>query len=297
MRRVRCYTVFAVTLCALLINAGMLSANPGEGIVPRVERSRPEVVKTLSLPDLQVGVVRIAPQHPGEGQTVTFEGNIMNYGDGVAENPVVILTLEGPPGVSMPFFRKQFNVSLGKNQGVTLVERFEVPRHGRYTGTFSLDPARMITETNDDNNVKTLSFDVESRPDLVVCISNGKRPPVGGSRDIKAVVKNVGNGNCADYVKLELYVEGKGTQSYELLPINSGDSREVTGNHAWGTSGTKTIRARVTYSKQESNTGNNMVQGSYFVRLPHHDTYSAAPQVKCSNNREFTSWEQCDTMK
>jgi hypothetical protein len=100
--------------------------------------------KARALPDLQVGVIKISPQHPGEGQTVKFEGNIMNYGDGPAPNPVVTLT--------------------------------------------------------------------------------------------------------------------------------------------------------VIYPDRESDKSNNQVQGSFFVRLPHHDKYSAAPKVKCSNNRTFYDWEQCNSM-
>lgn len=250
-------------------------------------------VKAKALPDLQVGVIKITPQHPGEGKTVTFEGNVMNYGIGAAQNPVVVLTVSGPAGTSFPIFRKQFNVTLAKNQGVTLVEKFKVPKHGSYTCTFKLDPARMIAETNDTNNNKQLTFNVHPLPDLIVCISNGKRPPLNRKRDIHAVVKNIGSGNCADYVKLRFYVEGKGTKTYDLLPINAGDSRKVTRRVKWPTAGTKTITAKVIYTKNESHKSNNEVSGSYFVRLPHHDKYSAAPAVKCSNNKVYYSWDQC----
>lgn len=241
-------------------------------------------VKAKALPDLQAGVLKITPQHPGEGKTVTFEGNVMNYGLGSAQNPVVVLTVTGPAGTSFPIFRKQFNVTLGKNQGVTLVEKFKVPKHGNYTCTFKLDPARMIAETDDTNNNKQLTFSVHPLPDLIVCVSNAKRPPVGGKRDIDAVVKNIGNGNCADYVKLRFYVEGKGTKTYDLLPINAGDSRKVTRKAKWSTAGTKTITAKVIYTKNESRKSNNEVSGSYFVRLPHHDKYGTGPAVKCSGD-------------
>ncbi len=247
----------------------------------------------LAKPDLQVGVVKVTPKHPGEGKMVTFEGNVMNYGDGLAANPVVTLTVAGPAGVSFPVFRKQFNVTLKKNQGVTFVRKFKAAKPGNYTCTFSLDPARMIAETDDNNNVKQLTFKADALPDFIVCISNGKRPPVGGKRDINAVVTNIGSGNGADYIKLRLYVEGKGTKTYDLLPINAGDSRKVTRTAKWSTAGTKTITAKIIYTKSEINKNNNEVRGSFFVRLPHHDKYSAAPKIKCSNNKTFNDWEQC----
>jgi subtilase family serine protease len=254
-------------------------ADPGRPVLPK--------------PDLQVGVVKVTPQHPGEGKMVTFEGNVMNYGEGTAANPVVTLTVAGPAGVSFPVFRKQFNVTLNKNQGVTFVRKFKAAKHGNYMCTFSLDPARMIAETDDNNNVKQLAFKADPLPDFIVCISNGKRPPVGGRRDIHAVVKNIGSGNGADYIKLRFYVEGKGTQTFDLLPINAGDSRKVTRSAKWSTAGTKTITAKIIYTKSEINKNNNEVSGSYFVRLPHHDKYSAAPKIKCSNNKTFNDWEQC----
>ncbi len=300
MNRVQYLIGLVAAMVFAAISVGSLSAKTMQNTAPFVNTpAKPmnsATQKAKKLPDLQVGVIKITPQHPGEGQSVTFEGNIMNYGEGSAQNPVVTLKVVGPPGASIPPFQKQFNVTLGKNQGVTLVHTFKVPVFGSYTCTFSLDPARMIAETNDNNNMKNLTFEVDALPDLVVCISNGKRPPVGGKREIKAVVKNIGNGDCADYIKLQFHVEGKGTKVYDLLPINAGDSREVTRNHKWSTSGTKTITAKVIYTKKESNKSNNKVQGSFFVRLPHHDKYSAAPQVKCSNNRDFNSWEQCDSM-
>ncbi len=246
--------------------------------------------------DLQVGVIKVSPQNPGEGQMVTFEGNVMNYGVGVAKNPVAILTVAGPAGVNIPLFRKEFNVTLTKNQGVTLVKKFKVPKHGNYTCTLNLDPADMIAETNNNNNKKDLTFGVRARPDLIVCISNAKRPPVGGKRTIDAVIKNIGSipSLHSDQIKLTFYVEGKGTKTYNTSYLQQGDSYKVTRKIKWSTSGTKTITAKITYAGEEICKTNNKVSGSYFVRLPHHDKYAAGPKVKCSDNKCFTSWNQCN---
>jgi len=247
-------------------------------------------------PDLQVGVVKVSPQNPGEGQEVTFEGNVMNYGIGVAKNPVVILNVTGPAGVTIPMGRKEFNVTLQKNQGVTFIHKFIVPKQGNYTCTFKIDPARMIAETNDNNNQKNWTFGVMALPDLIVCIDNGKRPPVGGKRDIQAVVKNIGHAasNHATQMKLRFYVEGKGANYYNIPSLSPGHSHTITRRHGWATSGTKTITAKIIYTFGEINAQNNEVRGSYFVRLPHHDKYSAAPKVKCSTGANFYSWEQCN---
>jgi hypothetical protein len=300
MRGVERFTLLMGVVACIMMTAGLLWAPPLYAVEVTVKPNHrlPGRVTdpghlALPKPDLQVGVVKVTPQHPGEGKLVTFEGNVMNYGQGPAANPVVTLKVAGPAGVSFPVFRQQFNVTLNKNQGVTFVKKFKAAKPGNYKCTFTLDPARMIAETNDNNNVKQLTFKADALPDFIVCISNGKRPPVGGKRDIQAVVKNIGSGNGADYIKLRFYVEGKGTQTFDLLPINAGDSRKVTRSAKWSTAGTKTITAKIIYTKSEINKNNNEVHGSYFVRLPHHDKYSAAPKIKCSNNKTFNDWSQC----
>ncbi len=300
MNRFERLTLIAAMVASIVMTNNLLWAQPQRAVDDSIRQNTRIPGRMTNIdpkvqvkPDLQVGVVKVTPKYPGEGNIVTFEGNVMNYGDGLAKDPVVTLTVAGPPGTSFPVFRKQFNVTLKKNQGVTFVKKFKADKPGDYTCTFKLDPARMIAETDDNNNMKQLTFKADALPDLIVCISNGKRPPVGGKRDIHAVVKNIGSGNCADYIKLRFYVEGKGTKTYDLLPINAGDSRKVTREAKWSTAGTKTITAKVIYPKSEIKKNNNEVSGSYFVRLPHHDKYSAAPAIKCSNNKTFSSWEQC----
>ncbi len=245
-------------------------------------------------PDLQVGVIKVTPQNPGEGQTVTFKGNVMNYGNAPAQNPVAVLRVKRPGGLPDKIFRQELNVTLQKNQGVTFAQNFLVPKQGNYTCQFSVDPADMIPETNNNNNKKDWTFGVHALPDLIVCVDNAKRPPVGGKRDISAVVKNIGSGNVSSmsHTKLRFYVEKKGTKTYDIPPLASGDSHTVKRRHSWGLSGTKTISANVLYNRNESNSHNNEAHGSYFVRLPHHDKYSAAPKVKCSTGESFNNWTQ-----
>ncbi len=250
--------------------------------------------KNCDQPDLQVGVIKVTPQNPGEGQTVRFEGNVMNYGNAPAQNPVVFLNVKRPGGLPDKYYRQEMNVTLQKNQGVTFVQEFPVPKAGNYTCEFSVDPADMIPETNNNNNKKDWTFGVVGLPDLIVCVDNGKRPPVGGKRGIRAVVKNIGSGNVSgmSQTKLRFYVEKKGANTYDIPPLAAGASHSINRKHSWGLAGTKNISAKVMYNKNESNSHNNEVKGSYFVRLPHHDTYSTAPKVKCSTGENFNSWEE-----
>ena len=174
MRGVERFTLLTGVVACIMMTAGLLWAPPLYAVEVTVKPNHrlPGRVNdpghlALPKPDLQVGVVKVTPQHPGEGNLVTFEGNVMNYGQGPAANPVVTLAVAGPAGVSFPVFRQQFNVTLNKNQGVTFVKKFKAAKPGNYTCTFSLDPARMIAETDDNNNVKQLTFKADALPDFI----------------------------------------------------------------------------------------------------------------------------------
>ena len=251
-------------------------------------------LKDCQKPDLRVGHIEVTPQSPGEGQMVTYKGNVMNYGENPVVNPVVTLKVERPEGLPTRTYREEMDVTLTKNQGVTYEKKFRVPKPGSYKTTFTLDPADLIDEMEEENNDKEWTFGVHALPDIILCISNGKRPPVGRSREIRMVVKNIGNANtdAVAGIKLRSYVKGKGVKIYDIPPLAPGATYTVKRNHKWGLAGTKSLSAKIIYTKNEIKTNNNEVQGSFFVRLPHHDTYSAAPKVKCSTGKNFYSWEE-----
>jgi hypothetical protein len=253
-------------------------------------------LKDCEKPDLQVGVIKLLPQNPGERQNMKFEGNIMNYGENPVEKPVVTLQIKRSTGAIIRTFTKEMDITLVKNQGITYVEDFRAPRHGSYIATFILDAVDAVDEMNENNNEKNKTFEVRPLPDLIVCISNGKRPPVGRSREIRMVVKNIGNFrtsiNPVSGIKLRSYVEAKGVKMYDIPPLEPGETFTIKRNHRWGLSGTKTLTAKVIYPGDETNSNNNEVQGSFFVRLPHHDYYGLEKNIVCSTGETLRSWEE-----
>jgi len=56
----------------------------------------------------------------------------------------------------------------------------------------------------------------------------------------------------------------------------------------------KSITAKISYPKNEIDSNNNEVSGFFFVRLPHHDTYSTAPKIKCSSGETFSNWDNIE---
>ncbi|MBT8276127.1 MAG: hypothetical protein KJO39_08290, partial [Bacteroidia bacterium] len=255
-------------------------------------------LKDCEKPDLQVGVIKLLPQNPGERQNVKFEGYVMNYGENPVENPVVMLKIKRSTGTTIRTFTEELDITLLKNQGILYVKEFRAPRHGSYTATFILDAVNGVDEMNENNNEKNKTFIVRPLADLIVCISNAKRPPVGRSREIRMVVKNIGNFrtsiNPVSGIKLRSYVEAKGVKMHDIPPLEPGESFTIKRNHKWGLAGTKTLTAKIIYPGDETNSRNNEVQSSFFVRLPHHDTYSAAYKVKCSTGQDVYNWDDIE---
>ncbi len=253
-------------------------------------------MKDCRKPDLQVGSIKLIPQNPGERQTVKFEGKVTNYGENPVEKPVVTLKVKRSTGLTIRTFTKEFDITLVKNQGITYVKEFRAPRPGNYSVTFIADATNAVDEMNENNNEKDKTFVVRPLPDLIVCIDNGKRPPVGGKREIRMVITNIGNErtsiNPASGIQLRSYVEKKGVKMYDIPPLAKGESYTIKRDHRWGLAGTKTVSAKIIYPGDERNSRNNEVSGSYFVRLPHHDRYGIAPRVKCSTGETFGSWEK-----
>ncbi len=253
-------------------------------------------LKNCDKPDLQVGALQVIPNSPGEGQVVRFIGKVMNNGDAPVVNPVVTMKVKRPAGLATQTFTKEIERTLDKNQAYDFLKEFRVRKPGNYTITFIMDEANAVDELYENNNEKDITFPVHGLPDLIVCMSNGKRPPVGRSREIRMVVKNIGSGstNPDTGIKLRSYVKAKGVKHYDIPPLAPGATHTIKRNHSWGLAGTKSLSARIIYTDTEVKTNNNEVQGSFFVRLPHHDYYSADPRIKCSTGQTMYDWDDMD---
>ena len=139
-----------------------------------------------------------------------------------------------------------------------------------------VDKDNLIGDNNRQNNFAKYKMPVKG-PDLIVCLSNGKRPAVGSRVDIHADVKNIGvvkSKSC----ELRLYVKQKGVTKHTIPALDPGKSFRVTRKHGWALAGTKKITAFIDWNFKlpESNEKNNKIETSYFVRLPHHDKYAVS---------------------
>jgi len=253
-------------------------------------------LKDCLKPDLESGTMKVSPRDSGvigENQRVVYTAEIKNTGEVPIQNPTVKMILDRPGNEPTTEITKTMDVTIGKNQKATFNKGFRIDKPGTYEVTLVLDPNDAIDEIDENNNSTTWSFNASPLPDLIVYIDNAKRPPVGREREIRIVVKNIGSAETNAYGnwKLRSYVKQKGVKIYDIPPLAPGETYTIKRNHKWGTSGTKKINAGISSTRTEINADNNFVESSFFVRLPHHDQYTAAPKVKCSTGETFYSWE------
>ena len=256
-------------------------------------------LKDCEKPDMHVGIMgaqAIGDGVIGEGQRIKFVAKIVNSGATAVQNPTVKMILDRPGTGPTTQFTTELDATIGQNQRADFEKGFRVHDPGTYTVTIIIDPTNAIDEMDETNNRRTRSFEVYPLPDLIVYIDNGKRPPVGREREIRMVVKNIGRSATSPYANFRLrsYVKQKGVKYYDIPVLGPGETHTIKRRHKWGTAGTKKLSARISYSQAEIKDSNNEVQASFFVRLPHHDTYSAAPKIKCSTGETFRSWDEVE---
>jgi hypothetical protein len=256
-------------------------------------------LKDCRKPDLRVGMMGAKAIGSGiiaEGQRILYIGEVVNSGETTVQNPTVKMMLDRPGNQPSSQITVELDATIVKNGKANFEKAFRVHKPGTYTVTLILDPEDALDEMDEMNNSRTRSFNVPPLPDLIVYISNGKRPPVGREREIRIVVKNIGSVATNSYGNWNLrsYVKQKGVKNYDIPPLAPGETHTIKRKHKWGTAGTKKVNARISTTHTELNADNNFVEGSFFVRLPHHDMYSGARPIKCSTGETFSNWEEIE---
>ncbi len=120
--------------------------------------------------------------------------------------------------------------------------------------------------------------------DLTVCVSNGKTPPVGGSRDIHVRVTNNG-ANTVRGLRLEFAVEGKGIRHYDIGELGPNRDYRATRNHSWSTVGRKSITAMVHLPGYRENI---IVNAAYRVRYANQPSDSSGEGDVCQSGKIVT---------
>ncbi len=114
-------------------------------------------------------------------------------------------------------------------------------------------------------------------PNVTVCITNGKTAPVFGHRDIHAWVKN-NSAVATPMLHLEFYIEGHGTTYYSIA-LGPNEMRKNTHHCSWSTSGSKTIRAKLSL---QGGAQLAEVEGAIMIYIGDKE-YQANYLVKCAD--------------
>ena len=211
-------------------------------------------VKMYSLstlaPDLIIESITWSPEIPSKDDTVTFSVTVKNQGNGKAGSSRVYFYIDG----SSRGYQEVPEIGAGATATKTFTW---VAQAGAHAIKAVADGANYITESDETNNEKTITFS-PIPPDLIIesITWEPEIPAKGDSVTFNVIVKNQGSGR-AGFFHVALYID-----SYQLSdmvnPIEAGATDNAT--FIWSArAGSYTIKAVADSSDKvlESNEANN----------------------------------------
>ncbi len=215
----------------LLVVAGVLlfaSILGCSGISAPIEYREPTLrVETFYLlesdPDLIIEAVTWSPTDPSKGDVVTFTVTIKNQGSGRALPSLIDFYIDGS-------HKGYQNVEL-IDAGGLLVKTFTwVAQAGSHDIKVIVDEERLVRETDDNNNDKTVTIQTLT-PDLIIqdITWSPVEPVESDNITFTVTVKNQGIGR-ADYFLLDYYIDDVRLASYSANPIDAGATDTLTFN-------------------------------------------------------------------
>ena len=151
-------------------------------------------LKDCDKPDLNPQLSSITPLTRWRKR---FEMAINNIGTKVVQNPTIKIEIDRPGNLPTSNFTTTLNETIDINERVLFSKAIKMREPGNYKITTILDPNDLIDEVEETNNSHTISLDVPPVPELIVYISNGKRPPVGRERDSYSCEERWNRGNSS----------------------------------------------------------------------------------------------------
>ncbi len=211
-------------------------------------------VKMYSLstlaPDLIIESITSSPEIPSKGDTVTFSVTVKNQGNGKASNSRVDFYIDG----SSRGYQEVPEIGAGSTATKTFTW---VAQAGAHAIKAVADGANYITESDETNNEKTITFS-PAPPDLIIESITWlpEIPAKGDSVTFNVIVKNQGSGRSGSF-HVALYI-GSYQFSDTVNSIEAGATDNAT--FIWSArAGSYTIKAIADSSDKvlESNETNN----------------------------------------
>ena len=168
----------------------------------------------VSLPDLIVQNITWTPGSCTIGDTVTFTATIKNQGTQKSENSIINFYFDG----SNTVYTHQIlpEISAGSIKKVTFTW---IAQKGSHTIKAVVDKDNAVTEINEKNNEKTITFSVVSLSDLIVqdITLTPQKPSVGDTVTFSATIKNQGQGKSGKG-NVYFYLD-RSTTYFHTVPI------------------------------------------------------------------------------
>jgi len=226
----------------------------------------------VSLPDLIVQNITWTPNSCTIGDTVTFTATIKNQGTQKSDNSIINFYFDG----SNTVYTHQIlpEILAGSTKKVTFTW---IAQKGSHTIKAAADKENAVTEIDEINNEKTVTFSVASLSDLIVqdITFTPQKPSIGDTVTFSATIKNQGQG-ISGKGNVYFYLD-RSTTYFHTVPIKEIYPGEIAKVPCiWNAQfGSHTIRVAISEGalKTESDQTNN----EKIVTISPMDT--TAPQI------------------
>ncbi|MCK4274065.1 MAG: hypothetical protein KAW90_04175 [Dehalococcoidales bacterium] len=212
-------------------------------------------------PDLIVQAITLSPQDPAIDDTVTITVTVKNQGTDVAALSHVVCYVDS----TILDTHSVDSLVAGTSTTTAFTWKAQI---GSHTIKAIADPSEIISETDENNNIKTFTMSTLA-PDLIVqsITWSPDEPSRGDSIVFTITIRNQGNSRARPST-VHLYIDGNSRGYQDIAGVDPGGT--VTRTHNWiAASGQHAIKAVVdeTNSVNEGDETNNELT-STFSTLP-----------------------------
>lgn len=180
------------------------------------------VVFSTLTPDLTIDTITWSPAGPSIGETVTFDVMIKNQGNGRASSSRVYFYVDS----SYKGYQEVQAIEAGATANKTFTWKAQVGSHDIKAVA---DHNKKVTESDENNNEKTITFTDLSLSDLIVedITWLPASPSLGDTVTFNITVKNQGSGKSGNS-HVAYYIDDTYLDSLSVDPVNPGATANKT---------------------------------------------------------------------
>ncbi len=210
-------------------------------------------------PDLYVAWAKVEPNIINVRTYIYFSAEVRNLsGKGVAKASKAMLYVNGTSA-----FTKEISIpEIQSGHGHRIYYHYYLKQAGHYLNVLKLDYKNTLSETNEGNNRKALSYKVNPLPDLVVCFKKYMKVNVPGKSWFPVKVKNKGDAPSKPS-RLRFWIQKRGVKHYNIPKLAPGQEYGIQRSEYWTFKGSTNFSLRIDDNNLvlEVNDNNNKIEG------------------------------------